>query len=394
MSRLIRSLQTRQAVGAVIGVAAVVFGAVAIMELLLRLTPLDPNPYLAADPSPVLLDRNGLPLHVQLNAEDAWCFPKPADRHALHLVNATIAAEDQRFYDHNGVDLIAVLRAALQNSSERQIASGASTITMQLVKLNDSQPRSIRGKMSQAWTALRLERATGKEQILAAYLNRAPYGYNLVGAEASSRRYFGKSSTELTLAEAATLAGLPKAPGRLEPLRHARAAQTRRDYVLHRMHVESHISDHQLEESLATDLAAQWHDLPMDAPHILARFETAPRKRTTIDGELQRDVQHRLKRYLMQFDGVITNAAAIVIDVDSAEVLAYCGSADFFQSDGGQMDLARAKRSPGSALKPFVYALALQNNRLFPSEMLLDDTLDFGDYNPCLLYTSDAADEN
>lgn len=352
------------------------------LELSLRWFTIDARPYLAADASPVLLDRNALLLHASLNDDDAWSFPKDLDQHARYLIDATVAAEDQRYWSHSGVDPAAIVRASLQNAAERSIASGASTISMQVVKLHAARPRSFGGKARQAWDALRLERAATKSEILAAYLNRAPYGYNLLGAEAASRRYFGKPSSELTLSEAALLAGLPKAPSALDPLRHESEARARRNYVLHRMHGEGMISAAEMRAAIEAPLGASWHDLPRKIPHVRDRFDVDKCAQTTLDWHVQHRTQTLLRQFIKPFDNQITNAAAVVVDVNSAAVLAYCGSADFLNSDGGQMNLARAQRSPGSALKPFVYAVAMQKNRLYPSEMLLDDTLDFGDYSP------------
>lgn len=382
---MIAALQRRPGRWFAAGVAAFGAGLVlacAALELALRFAPIDPRPYLQSDRSPVILDRNGLVLHASLNSDDSWCFPKDLDAHSDYLIDATTAVEDQRYWSHGGVDIIAIFRAFLQNAAERTIASGASTITMQLVKLQTDRPRSLAGKCHQAWDALRLERGASKDAILSAYLDRAPYGYNLIGAEAAARRYFGKSTKELTLKEAALLAGLPKAPGVLDPLRNPEAALARRNFVLTRMRKEDLISAAQLRRTVDAPLGAKWHKLPKDAPHLPARLPAAGYTQSTLDTAIQRQTQALLKHYLKQYGDEITNAAAIVIDVNSADVLAYCGSADFFHSDGGQIDLARAIRSPGSALKPFIYAMAMQERRVYSSEMLLDDTLDYGDYSP------------
>ena len=191
--------------------------------------PFDTAPYFSAPASGTILDRNGQLLFVALNAEEHWRMPVALGQVSPHLIHATVAAEDQRFWRHPGVDPLAVLRAAVQQVQPGGRRSGASTLTMQLVKLSrPKQHRGLRGKISQAWLALRLERHASKEAILAAYLNAAPYGANVQGAEAASRRYFGKPAMELTIAEAALLAGLPKAPTALFPVQHPERAGARR----------------------------------------------------------------------------------------------------------------------------------------------------------------------
>lgn len=332
-----------------------------------------------------LLDRHGVMLHAALNDDESWCFPRPLEGFSPYLIEATIAAEDQRFYAHPGVDPVAVARAAWSWTTGG-VRSGASTLTMQAVNLAGNSSRDVSGKLRQAVQALRLERGGSKADILAFYLNRAPYGFNLIGAEAAAQRYFGKPAAELTLPEAALLAGLPKAPSRYQPLREAESARARRAYVLLRMEAEGMISVGERAESEAAPLGAAWHDFPRLAPHFAAAMADETRRgRTvglTLDAELQARCEAAVAKYLHRYNGDITNSAAIVIDVQSGEVLARVGSAGFHTVPGGQVDICAAPRSPGSALKPFAYALAIEQGELYPTEKLLDDTIDFGLYAP------------
>jgi penicillin-binding protein 1C len=348
--------------------------------------PVDLAPYRQADASPVLLDRNGRLLYPYLNTAEQWRFPIELDTCNRRLIEATIAVEDQRFYSHPGVDLLAILRATLQNLRAGGVESGASTLSMQAVKLHEGERGGLTGKLAQAWQALRIERRLEKAEILAAYLNSAPYGQNLVGAEAAARRYFGKPAAELTLPEAALLAGLPQAPSALEPLAHPERALARRNHVLHRMRDEGFISVEEHDRALRTELAAAWHEFPRLAPHLAMSMEDAVRAegavRLTLDEGIQRQVETYLPEALRRFNGHITNAAAIVVDASTGDVLARVGSAGFFEAPGGQVDLCAAPRSPGSTLKPFTYALALDQQVLYASELLLDDTADYGQYNP------------
>ncbi len=346
--------------------------------------PMDTGHYLDSTPSQSILDRNERTLYSFLNDEEQWCFPKSLDAVSPHLIKATLATEDQHFYFHPGVDPLAVCRAIGQNLGSKQIVSGASTLTMQIVKLSDASKRSLFSKLEQATQALRLEVRTDKGDILEAYLNNAPYGMNLVGCESAALRYFGKPAAELTLSEAALLAGLPKAPTAYAPLKHPQRAIKRRNHVLLRMFEEGHISEKRYAEAIRSSLGARWHEFPKAAPHLAMQINKKTETvRTTIDLEIQESAQRLTKQHLGKFLGEVGNAAMIVVDVPSATVLAHVGSADFFGTPGGgQVDVCSSLRSPGSALKPFAYAWAMEQQQLYSSEMLLDDRLDYGLYDP------------
>ncbi|MBX7258340.1 MAG: penicillin-binding protein 1C [Candidatus Hydrogenedentes bacterium] len=359
----------------------------AVVLCALLLIPMDPSPYLHTTASREVFDRSGKLLFASLNGEEQWLFPRPFDAISPYLVKATIAAEDQRFYSHPGVDTIAILRAVGQNVWGGGIHSGASTITMQVVKRGSPSTRTIAGKLYQAVQALRLERHASKTQILEAYLNTAPYGLNLVGCESAARRYFGKPSVELTLSEAATLAALPKSPTALMPLAKSAAAKSRRDYVLQRMRDDGYISPQECEHAMAEPVTAAWHDFPLLSPHLAMRLsrasEEGARIHTTLDARIQLRCERLIAETLKTFDNQVTNAAVIVVDTESGKVIARVGSSDFFNTPGGgQVDACQAARSPGSALKPFTYALGMERQELYPTEYLLDDSLDYGLYSP------------
>lgn len=380
------TLRGKRAVRYLIGALAVcVIGGGLLTAATLR--PIDAEKYLKVNGSSQLVDRAGTPLYVFLNDEEQWCFHVPLDKINPHLVKATIAAEDQRFYKHAGVDVLAVLRAAWQNVSNVEVTSGASTLTMQVVKQRSRQTRSLAGKVTQAIDAIRLERHAGKSEILEAYLNLAPYGLNLVGCEAASRRYFGKSSRELTLAESALLAGLPKAPTALMPLAHPERAEARRNHVLRRMAEEGFISQAELDRALKSPLGVRRHEFPSQVPHLAMRMRnaipTGGTLKTTIDARVQQEAERIVARSIRNVRKDIGNAAMIVVDVAEGSILARVGSADFFDTPGGgQVDACLAPRSPGSALKPFTYALGMELGCLYASEALLDYTLDYGRFNP------------
>jgi len=367
---------------------------IGLLVFLFLAWPMDTGRYLHVERSGELLDHSGTLLYAFLNEAEQWCFPRGLEDFSPRLIQATLAAEDERFYWHPGVDPLAIVRAAWQNLAGRRVVSGASTLTMQVVKQGDRShrtvpphlPRSWQGKLVQAGCALRLELRCNKDAILRTYLNLAPYGLNVIGAEAAARRYFGKPARELTLSEAALLAGLPKAPTALMPLKHRDRAIERRDYVLRRMRACGFISEAECRRACAAALGATWHEFPKRSPHLAMRLSPAVkaqgRVRLTLDAKTQAMAKRLVEKSMVRHRPEITNAAVIVIDVPDAGLLARVGSAGFFTAPGGQVDVCRASRSPGSALKPFTYALAMERNVLYACETLLDDSLDYGMYSP------------
>lgn len=334
-------------------------------------------------PSGEILDRNGALLATFLAPDQQWRFSRTPEQLGARIVQATIAAEDQRFHRHHGVDPLAICRALRQNLLEKRVVSGASTITMQVAKRATTSDTPLR-KAWQAIAALRLERIASKQDILAAYLNTAPYGLNLSGAEAAARRYFGKPALELTIPEAALLAALPKAPTALAPLRHPEAARARRDYVLGRMRDEGYITPAECQEARNTPVTAAWHPFPQLAPHLARQYRLESLRqgpvRLTLDHAIQQTAEQLVANAIKRHGGQFGNIALMVADVPGGAILARVGSGGFHTIPGGQVDACRAQRSPGSALKPFTYALAIEHNLLYASEMLLDDTLDYGLY--------------
>lgn len=362
-------------------------GGLVPLALCALLWPMDIDRYLKVEASGEVVDRGGQTLMAFLNGEEQWCFPRRLDQMSPYLVQATIAAEDQRFRRHPGVDPAAVVRAFGQNLRGGGVVSGASTLAMQVVKRKQASSRSPGGKAFQALQAVRLELRASKNRILETYLNTAPYGANLVGCEAAARRYFGVPANELTLAEAALLAGLPKAPGAFMPLAHPDKARERRDYVLARMLEEGYISAEAFSRARMSPLDVTWHAYPMLSPHLAMRLKPGAgdekRIETTLEVQTQARAEKLVRQHVLSSGGDITNAAMIAVDVESAEVLARAGSGDFFHTPGGgQVDLCRAPRSPGSTLKPFIYGYAMEHDVLYPCETLYDNTLDYGRYSP------------
>ncbi len=357
----------------------------------------------------ILLDRDGAPLRMRLGPNDTDCrlhyHPDP-DRD--WICKAVVAAEDQRFWTHHGVDPAALARASVQNAKGLRRISGASTITTQVVRLMQPKRRTLAAKVSEAFRAIQLERILGKREILEQYLNRAPFGANLVGVAAASRRYFGKEPADLSLAEAALLAGMPQSPSRLRPDRFPERAKKRQAYVLERMEALGMITDGQRTAAAAQPVVTRRDAYPFRAPHFcdllldeVQRFngsavegvsEHATRNtqpsteevRTSLDPALQRLAEEMLRRHAAALRGQgVYGGAVVILDVKSGEVRALAGSPDYGDAaHAGQVNGAVAARSAGSTLKPFAYALALDQGRITPATVLADVPRTFKDYVP------------
>jgi penicillin-binding protein 1C len=330
--------------------------------------------------------RDGSILRGFLSADGKWRLPTQAgDVDSLYR-RMLIAAEDRRFATHVGVDPLAVGRALVQFARHGRVVSGASTLTMQAVRLLERRPRTLWAKLAESGEALALERRFDKDAILGIYLTLAPFGGNLEGVRAASLAYFGKEPAQLTVAEAALLVAIPRSPERLRPDRHPAAAERARDAVLRRMAVAGIISPATLAEAMDEPVPRARLLMPLDAPHLARALRDGdPREaviRTTIDPLLQQRVEALLRREAAALDPQAT-LAAIVVDNRDRRVVAYVGNADFLSAGRhGTIDMARALRSPGSALKPFIYALAFDRLIIHPETILDDQPRHFGDYAP------------
>ncbi len=347
----------------------------------------------------VCLDRYGHEIWARPAPNDCWCIPVRLEQISPWVRRAIVAVEDRRFYSHPGVDWRSVLRALFSDIRAGRIVSGASTITMQLAKLTAPEPRSWGAKLRQTCRALDIERRHDKAWILEHYLNLAPFGGNLIGIEAAARAYFGKHAADLTIAEATLLAGLPQRPTALRPDQHFLAARMRQLKVLFAMERNGDISRAQLvriwhspiylvlshNPDPATGISNRL-GIPMREP-FFARLALASAPsgqtvvRSTLDPRIQALARTALANAVARLPGV-HDGAAVVIENAGGAVRALVGTVDFARVPGGQINGACIRRSPGSALKPFVYLLALDEGRLVPETLLLDAPLAERTYRP------------
>jgi len=358
--------------------ASALFALAGAAAVWLALTP-DPRGLLARPPGTalVLLDRYGAPLRLAPGPDGTRCLPVDPARLPPRLVTAVLAAEDRRFFRHPGVDPLAMLRAAALNARAGRVVSGGSTVTMQLARLLDPRPRTVAGKLRQIALALRLEAALEKREILAAYLERAPMGNRLIGFEAAAAAYLGKRCAQLSPAEAALLAAVPRAPSRTNPWADGAALARRRNEVLRRMARLGALDEVALAAALAEPVVLAADPFRYRAPHFVARAAAeapagATVLATTLDPELQRRVEVITRRHLAELAAHGVGQMAIaVLDVRRGEWLAIDGSGAFWDGPGGRLDGSRTPRQPGSALKPFSYAAAFDHG-LSPAELLAD----------------------
>ena len=339
-------------------------------------------------PSTVVAARNGQPLRMFLAPDEAWRFPVRLAAVSPILPALVIAAEDRHFRRHPGVNPLSLVRAALGNLRAGHVVSGGSTITMQLARLARPKARTLSAKIEEALTALALERRLGKDAILERYLNMAPYGGNIVGVGAACTFYFGKTPDRLSLAEAALLTVLPRSPLRLDPLRHPAAAKAARDRLLFDMARRNVVTAAEAGEAASAPLPTRLVKPPFAAPHFcqMAREQagSAVRIDTTLDPAMQQAVTDILRNRTPWLTGQgIGSVAAVVLDPGSREVLALVGGTDYFgDARFGQINGTTIRRSPGSALKPFLYAMAMDAGTLFPQSLMLDIPTGFGGYAP------------
>ena len=341
----------------------------------------------------ILEDNQGNLLGARIAADGQWRFPYN-ELLSEKFIDAIIEFEDRRFYKHPGVDPIGIARAMEQNFRLGKRVSGASTISMQTIRLSrQGKPRSIYQKMVEIILATRLEIRYSKKEILALYASNAPFGGNVVGLHSASWRYFGKNPDQLSWAEAATLAVLPNSPSLIHPGRNRQTLLAKRNRLLDRLLANGKIDELTCELAKEEPLPEKPLALPRLAPHLLDRAYQehfrgkngqVSRLRTSIDRTLQQQATQILQRHQRDLSGNgVHNIAAVIMEVETGQVVAYVGNVIGAGKEHGEaVDIIKAPRSTGSILKPFLYALAINDGNILPTSLLTDIPTQLKGYRP------------
>ncbi len=349
-----------------------------------------PNKLFKTPTSYVIEDTNGNLLNATIAADGQWRFPYNKNV-PQHFVDCITTYEDKRFFLHAGVDMSAIARAIKANANGSKTTQGGSTLSMQVIRMalqNDS--RSIWNKLKESFLAIRLEFSYNKNEILGLYASNAPFGSNVVGLDAAAWRYFGRSSDKLSWAETAMLAVLPNAPSLVHPGKNRQLLLQKRNALLDKLVMANKISKEEADLSKQEVLPNKPIPLPQNAPHLLQRFRIenkigSTKIKTTIDGTLQLNVNEIVLRHqqIVKSNG-INNMCALVLDVETGKTLAYVGN--IFQPQNknieSDVDVINAARSPGSALKPILYAAMLSDCGLLPNSLVPDIPTQIGGYTP------------
>ena len=341
----------------------------------------------AREGSTLVVDRDGRLLRAFTLPDGRWRLnlkPSEVDQRYLAML---VAYEDGRFWDHRGVDGRALLRAAWQWATRLHIVSGGSTLSMQVARIIEPRDeRTLAAKLRQIARAIEIERRVGKQGVLERYLTIAPFGGNLEGARSASLAYFGKEPLKLTVAEAALLVALPQSPEWRRPDKFPEAAKRARARVLERAYGRGVINAEERDAALNEPIPRNRHDFPQLAAHAAEEAVAADPKsrviRLSIDARLQAKLEALAKESAARL-GEKLSAAIVVIDNKTGEIRARVGAADFLDAGrDGAIDMSRAPRSPGSALKPFIYALAFEQGLAHPETLLFDRPARYGAYRP------------
>ncbi len=352
-----------------------------------------PDP-LFGDPTSFVLEANdGSLLGAKIAADGQWRFPH-SERIPQKFEKAIICFEDKRFYSHFGVDWLAFGRALATNIEQRKIVSGASTLSMQVVRMaRKGKPRTIAQKIVEMILATRMEISYSKKEILALYTSNAPFGGNVVGLEAATWRYYGKRPELLTWSEAATMAVLPNAPSLIRPGRNQQRLLAKRNRLLKKLFDRAAMDAVTYELAIAEPLPTKPHALPAIAPHLLERAfreskgrgkKGRSRLRSTIDKELQNSIRRIADQHHKTLkNNSINNLAVLVLDVKANAVLAYIGNAENAGTENaGSVDIVTSPRSTGSILKPILYAQAQQEGLILPQSLIPDIPTYLQNYRP------------
>ncbi len=356
-------------------------GGVVVYALFVHLTL--PSPLFDQPFSYVVYDKSGNLLGATVGADGQWRFPA-SDTLPEKFIKALMAFEDKRFYLHPGVDPLALMRALRENLSQGRVVSGGSTITMQVIRLSRRHERTLAEKIREILLAFYLELRYSKDELLQLYASHAPFGGNVVGLEAASWRYLGRPPSDITWAEAAMLAVLPNNPGLIHPGRNRSALLKKRNQLLERLVALGWMDPRELQSSIEESLPEKPLPMPSFASHLTDRIRLShpPGKYfTTIDVSLQRACLDILEKNSLSLKaGGINNAAILVLDIESGGALVYAGN--LLVTEQASVDMIRARRSPGSTLKPLLYAALLSEGKILPHTLLPDIPLQMGGFAP------------
>ncbi len=334
-----------------------------------------------------VLDRDGPLLRAFATPDGYWRLATDLDRVDKPFLDMLVAYEDKRFWDHRGIDFLAIGRAALQFATSGHIVSGGSTLSMQLARLIEPrESRNLAAKLRQVLRALQIERRLSKREILERYLTLAPYGGNLEGVRAASLAWFDKEPKRLTVAESALLVALPQLPEKRRPDRNPVAARAARDRVLARMVAAGKLDQREAARAAVDAVPAKRHPLPALAPHLayaaLRKAGDGPAPQLTIRKSVQQGLE-AVARSAAKRLGPKLSVAMVLADSRTGDILGEVGSANYFDaSRSGWIDMTRVLRSPGSTLKPFIYGLAFEQGLVAQQTLIEDSPADFSGYRP------------
>ncbi|MCP4654942.1 MAG: penicillin-binding protein 1C, partial [bacterium] len=370
-------------------VVAVVLAVVVVLILLVAwAVPLPER--LGEPPSTVVTFADGSPAHVFLSPDDKYRIAVDPEAVDPDYLRALLRFEDKRFYRHGGVDPLAVMRALVLNLRSGRVVSGASTISMQLVRVLEPRPRTLRSKAIEALRAAQLELRRSKREILAAYLTFVPYGRNLEGIEAASLAYFGHTARDLAPEEIATLLAVPQHPARRypSPRNAGHLAAARDEIAAWLLEREALAEDAVLAQIAESEVPRGFRPMPRHAPHAAQWLGRLHPQRTEIPTTLDRGIQLLTEKVMRgararMAELGIHNGAVVIVDHDRGEVRALVGNFDFWDDvHGGQIVGFDVPRSPGSALKPFIYAMAIERGLALPERLVADVPASYGGYAP------------
>lgn len=336
----------------------------------------------------IIFSREGEALNLLTSDDRFWRFPTVLDSISPIMITAATAVEDRWFRYHPGINPISLLSAFIENISEGRIVRGGSTITMQVARMMEPKERTISGKAVELFRALQLELYFSKDELLQYYFNLAPYGGNLEGVGAAAWFYFGKQPDQLTISEAAILAAIPMSPNRYRPDINPEACRMRRDKILASVYGQGLLTAQEYNDAKAEEIPIARNNRPDLAPHFCltaaAKYPDRSVLRSTIDAHTQRICEQVARQYYPSLvERGIHSVSLVVLDNQRSEVLAMVGSPVFDDiAHGGQINGTLSPRSPGSTLKPFIYALAIDSGLLAPATTLADIPVSYSGYKP------------